>query len=83
MNEISERIYAISGGNSGALRVCMDMHKLFADGLDLLESSGLRKSNIWIAFKDFGDQTCETLHANLKRPGFVDKVKTSPDWENC
>lgn len=61
-----EQIVALSKGNPGALRVCCELVKAGrADLLTALERRGIRGPAIWLAFKDFGDETIPTMIAVL------------------
>jgi hypothetical protein len=77
---MQDKIWALCGGNFGAVKVVADMVTRYPNALQLLEESGLRGANIWLACKDFGDGTYQTLYVNLTDPTFPDLVKTSPDY---
>lgn len=72
---VKKRIETIIEGNPSAFRVCISMHEEFPDGLELLEASGLRGSEIWVAYKYLGDETPGTLYWNLQNPDFAKIVK--------
>lgn len=69
-------VIAVSKGNPGALRVAVKMiHSGRRADVEKLAALGIVGPRVWIAYKDLGDQTYETLSANLEDgPALVAKL---------
>jgi hypothetical protein len=70
-----DTILRICGGNPGAINTCSRLVQAgHAETVLAMERLGLRGPDVWIAYKDLGDVTLETLVETIASADIVQRL---------